>query len=63
MWREKYLGVLICASAVPETYSEKDLCAHRAFATAASCAWIAKDGPQWLNTLDYSALPERTSGT
>lgn len=63
MWGDEYLGVLICASAIPETYSEIDLCNHRTFAAAAACVWMAKGGPEWLTTLDYDALPERTQGS
>ena len=59
LWDEDYLGVLICASSVPGTFSEADLSVHKAFASVASALWIAKDGPNWLTTLDYDALPER----
>ena len=62
MWGEDYLGVLICASSVPETFSEADLSVHKAFASVAAALWVAKDGPNWLTTLDYDALPERYQG-
>ena len=62
IWDEDYLGVLLCASSVPETFSEADLSVHKAFASVAATLWIAKDGPDWLATLDYDALPERHQG-
>ena len=62
IWDQDYLGVLICASSVPEAFSESDLTVHKAFASVAAALWIAKDGPSWLATLDYDALPERHQG-
>ena len=62
MWGQDYLGVLICASSVPETFSEADLGMHKAFASVATALWVAKGGPGWLATLDYDSLPERYRG-
>jgi len=63
LWGEDYLGVIICACAVPGTFSESDLVAHRAFAASATALWIAKGGPEWMRTLDYDVLPERRAGS
>lgn len=62
-WGQNYLGVLICACSVPETFTEQDLAAHQAFAAAAAALWMAHDGPAWLRSIDYSGLPERHQGT
>ena len=62
LWKDDYIGVLICASSVRNSFSEIDLEAMRAFAGLAAALWIAHDGPGWLTSLDYKALPRRTQG-
>jgi len=57
LWREEYLGTVICASSVRNTFSETDLESARAFAGLAAAIWMAQDGPGWLAGLDYDALP------
>lgn len=63
LWGEDYLGVIICACAIPGTFSESDLAVHRVFAVSATSLWVAKGGPEWMRTLDYDALPERRLGS
>lgn len=60
MWGHEYLGVLICANAEPGTFTELDLVFHETCANMAASLWMAHDGPQWMTTLDYDSLPERT---
>lgn len=62
LWGEDYLGVIICACAIPGTFSESDLAVLRAFVASATSLWIAKGGPEWMRTLDYDSLPERCRG-
>ena len=62
-WHGRYLGVLICANAARNTFGERDLIAHKAFAALASAAWIAQGGPAWMETLDFPSLPVRSVGT
>jgi signal transduction protein with GAF and PtsI domain len=62
LWQNKYLGTLICASSVRNTYDEIDLQAIKAFAGLATSLWIAHGGPAWLKTLDYAKLSLRTKG-
>lgn len=63
LWGQDYLGVIICACAVPGTFSENDLVLHRSFAAVAASIWVARGGPEWMRTLDYDALPERSQGS
>lgn len=63
LWGDKYLGVMICACSVPDTFCERDLLVHEAVATAGAALWMAHAGPEWLKTIDYDSLPERTVGT
>lgn len=63
MWHGRYLGVLICANAARNTFGEADLVAHRAFAAIGAAAWMAQGGPAWMETLDYAALPVRSTAT
>jgi signal transduction protein with GAF and PtsI domain len=63
LWKNEYLGVLICANAVRNAFSEVDLRVMQAFAGFAASLWIAHGGPAWLETLDYDKLPERTKGS
>ncbi len=59
-WKNTYLGTLICASSVRNTFSEIDMSAMHAFAGLTAALWIGHGGPAWLKTLDYSRFPERT---
>lgn len=63
LWKGDYLGVLICANAYRGTFGEQDLLAHQAFANLAAALWMAHDGPGWLASLNYAALPVRDRGT
>jgi signal transduction protein with GAF and PtsI domain len=63
LWKNDYLGVLICANSARNAFSEIDLRAMQAFAGLAASLWIAHGGPAWLETLDYDKLPERTQGS
>jgi GAF domain-containing protein len=63
LWKDAYLGVLICANAARGTFSERDLVMHQAFAHIAAACWIAQDGAAWMQGLDMSAFPVRTTGT
>lgn len=62
IWRSEYLGTLICASSVPETFSESDLIVHETVAVALAAIWVAQGGPEWMAALDMNSLPERVSG-
>jgi hypothetical protein len=62
LWKGGYLGTLICASSVRNTFSEIDMRATHAFAGLTAALWIAHGGPAWLGTLDYNSFPERTAG-
>ena len=59
VWRNEYLGTLICASSAHNTYFEIDMRAMHVFAGLAAALWIAHDGPGWLKSLDYDRFPER----
>jgi hypothetical protein len=61
LWKNDYLGTLICASSAYNTFSEIDMRAMYAFAGLAAALWMAHAGPAWLNTLDYSCFPERAT--
>ena len=63
LWKDEYLGVLICANAARGAFAEIDFRALHAFANLAAALWMAHDGPGWLRSLDYSKLPVRTQGT
>jgi hypothetical protein len=63
LWKGDYLGVLICANAARGTFSERDLVIHQAFAHVAAACWIAQGGPAWLEGLDMSQFPVRSTGT
>ena len=63
LWQGEYLGVLICANAARNTFGERDLAAHRAFAALAAAAWMAHGGPAWLRSLDLSGRPVRSRGS
>jgi hypothetical protein len=63
LWQGTYLGVLICANAARNTFGERDLAAHRAFAGLAAACWMAQGGPAWMASLDMTELPVRTTGT
>ena len=63
LWRDEYLGVLICANAARGTFAERDLAALEAFANLAAAVWIAQGGPAWLASLDTSALPVRDNAS
>ena len=62
MWDGRYLGTLICACSVPETFSESDLKVHETMASVLSLVWTARGGPDWMRQLDYERLPERVAG-
>ena len=62
-WHGQYLGVLICANAARNTFGEADLVTHRALAALAAATWIAQGGPAWMQGLDFSALPVRSTAT
>lgn len=62
LWQDRYLGTLICASSVRNTFSETDLESMRAFAGLAAAVWNAHDGDDWLNSIDYDTLPEGLYG-
>ena len=59
LWRGDYLGVLICANAARNTFGERDLVAHQAFANLAAACWMAQEGPAWLAAMDLTRLPVR----
>lgn len=63
LWKDDYIGVLICASSVRNSFSEIDLEATCAFASLAAALWIAHDGPGWLTSLNYDALPRHLQGS
>ncbi len=63
LWKGEYLGVLICANAARGTFGERDLMTHQAFAHIAAACWIAQGGPAWMETLDMSRFPVRSTGT
>lgn len=63
IWRDDYLGVLICASAARATFGERDLAALQVLAGLAAACWVAQGGPSWLASLDTSRLPVRGSGS
>lgn len=63
LWRDEYLGVLICANAARGTYGERDLLALQAFATLGAALFMAQGGPAWLAGLDYAKLPVRDTAT
>jgi GAF domain len=60
LWKDEYLGVLICANAARGAFAEIDFRALHAFANLATALWMAHDGPGWLRSLDYSSLPVRS---
>ncbi len=62
LWKDAYLGVIICASAIRGTFDERDLAAQTAFSGLAASLFIAHGGPAWLATIDTSALPVRNIG-
>lgn len=62
MWHEKYLGTVICASSIPDTFNESDLIIHETAASIMAASWIAHGGPDWLANLDLESLPERVAG-
>lgn len=57
LWQKDYLGVIICASSVRNSFSETDLEACRAFAGLAAALWMAHDGPGWMAGLDQDSMP------
>lgn len=63
LWRDAYLGVLICANAARGGFGERDLLVLQAFAGLASAVWMGQGGPAWLAALDISGLPVRNEGT
>lgn len=63
LWRDAYLGVIICANAARGTFGERDLVIQGAFAGLASALFIAHRGPAWLRRLNVSGRPVRTAGT
>jgi hypothetical protein len=63
LWKDDYLGVLICANAARGTFEEIDYRACETFARLAAALWVAHGGPTWLATLKYDRLPVRTAGT
>lgn len=62
MWRGSYLGTVICASSIPDTFDESDLLVHEAAAAIMAALWIGHDGPDWIASLDLAKLPERVAG-
>jgi hypothetical protein len=62
LWRDDYLGVIICANAARGTFGERDLAVQTAFAGLAAALFVAHGGPAWLGTIDTSALPVRRTG-
>lgn len=63
MWQGRYLGVIICANAARRTFRERDLAVQTAFAALAAALFVAQGGPAWLERLDMTGLPVRTTGT
>jgi GAF domain-containing protein len=63
LWQGRYLGVIICANAARRTFGERDLAVHTAFAALAAALFVAQGGPAWLERLDTTGLPVRTTGT
>jgi GAF domain-containing protein len=63
LWQGRYLGVLICANAARNTFGERDLIAHQAFAALAAAQWVAHGGPAWIASLDLTDRPVRSQGT
>lgn len=63
LWKDEYLGVLICASAARGAFAEIDFRALHAFANLGAALWMAHGGPGWLHSLDYSNFLVRTEGT
>ncbi|MGH7043332.1 MAG: GAF domain-containing protein [Acetobacteraceae bacterium] len=63
LWRDDYLGVLICAAAARATFGERDLAALQVFAGLAAACWVAQDGPSWLAALATCGLPVRDRET
>ena len=63
LWQDQYLGTVICASSVRNTFSEADLESAHAFAGLAAAIWTAHEGSKWLEALDYDALPEHRGGS
>lgn len=62
MWQEAYLGTLICASSVPDTFNETDLIVLETAASIMAFAWVGHGGPNWIGSLDLEGLPERVAG-
>ena len=62
-WQDEYLGVMICANAARNTFSELDLAALQAFAGLGSALFMGHGGPAWLAGLDVSASPVRSVGS
>lgn len=62
LWKDDYLGVIICASAARGTFGERDLAVQTAFAGLAAALFVAHGGPGWLATIDTARLPVRRTG-
>lgn len=62
MWKDEYLGVIICANAARGTFGERDLAVQTTFAGLAAALFVAHGGPAWLATIDTAALPVRRTG-
>jgi hypothetical protein len=50
LWREKAIGVIVCAAQARNTFSEMDLAVHVAFSHLAAAQWIAHGGSAGLKT-------------
>jgi hypothetical protein len=62
LWKDEYLGVIICANAARGTFGERDLAVQTAFAGLAAALFVAHGGQAWLATIDTVGLPVRRTG-
>ncbi|WP_198374903.1 GAF domain-containing protein [Neoroseomonas rubea] len=63
LWKDDYLGVIICANAARGTFGERDLAVQTAFAGLAAALFMAHGGPAWLAGIDTAGLPVRRTGS
>lgn len=62
LWKDEYLGVIICAHAARGTFGERDLAVQTAFAGLAAALFVAHGGPAWLGTIGTAGRPVRRTG-
>ena len=62
LWKDEYLGVIICANAARGTFGERDLAVQTAFAGLAAALFVAHGGPDWLASINTEELPVRRTG-